>query len=156
MSLSPSTLRRVLVAWLYAVAIAHLLGGVLLSWAGHSGLLDNYLSSVEQAFWTTDVPAAARAQQVWWVALFGATLQAYAFCLLALVHIGNTLKRPMAWGWLMAGLLLWAPQDIFISLGAGMWSHLWVDLAALLVLLPPLGWLYRHDQVDAATRPGRR
>lgn len=146
MSLSPSTLRRLWVVWLYAVAIAHLLGGVLLSWAGHSGLLDSYLSSVEHAFWSSDVPAAARAQQVWWVALFGATLQAYAFCMLALVHIGNTLKQPMAWGWLMAGLLLWAPQDILISLSAGMASHLVVDLLALLVLLPPLFWLYRHDR----------
>jgi hypothetical protein len=146
MSLSPSTLRRLWVVWLYAVAIAHLLGGVLLSWAGHSGLLDSYLSSVEHAFWSSDVPAAARAQQVWWVALFGATLQAYAFCMLALVHIGNTLKQPMAWGWLMAGLLLWAPQDILISLSAGMASHLVVDLLALSVLLPPLFWLYRHDR----------
>jgi len=152
MSLSPAILRRVWVGWLYAAAIAHLLGGLLLSWAGHSGLLDNYLISVEHAFWTTEVPTAARAQQVWWVALFGATLQAYAWCLLALVHIGNTLKRPVAWGWLMAGLLLWAPQDIAISLSAGMWSHLWVDLAALLVLLPPLFWLYRHDRQNLAAQ----
>lgn len=152
MSLSPTSRRRLLVAWLYLVALAHLAGGMLLSWGGHSGLLDNYLTSVEHAFWTTDVPAAARAQQVWWVALFGATLQAYALCLLALVHIGNTLKRPMAWGWLMAGLTLWAPQDIFISLSAGMWSHLVVDLAALLVLLPPLFWLYRHDRQALAAQ----
>jgi hypothetical protein len=52
----------------------------------------------------------------------------------------------MAWGWLMAGLLLWAPQDIVISLSAGMWSHLVIDLLALLVLMPPLVWLYRHDR----------
>jgi hypothetical protein len=143
---SSSSSRRLLVAWLYALALAHLSGGVLLTWGGHSGLLDSYLTSVEHAFWTTEVPAAARAQQVWWVALFGATLQAYAWCLLALVHIGNTLRRPMAWGWLMAGLLLWAPQDIVISLSAGMWSHLLIDLLALLVLLPPLFWLYRHDR----------
>lgn len=149
MSFSPYKLRRVLVGWLYAIATAHLLGGVLLSWAGHSGLLDGYLSSIEHAFWSTEVPAAARAQQVWWVALFGATLQAYALCLMALVHIGNTLKHPMPWAWLMAGLLLWAPQDIAISLSAGMWSHLWLDLAALLVLLPPLLWLYRHDRRQA-------
>lgn len=153
MPLSPSTLRRVLVTWLYAVGFTHLLGGVLLSWAGHSGLLDHYLSSVEHAFWTTDVPTAARAQQVWWVALFGATLQAYAFCMLALVHLGSTLKRPMAWGWLMAGLLLWAPQDIVISLSAGMWSHLLVDLLALLVLLPPLFWLYHHDRQHLINQP---
>ena len=153
MSLSPATLRRVCVGWLYVAAIAHLLGGMLLSWAGHTGLLDNYLTSVEHAFWTSDAPAAARAQQVWWVALFGATLQAYAFCMLALVHIGNTLKRPMPWGWLMAGLLLWAPQDIVISLSAGMWSHLLVDLLALLVLLPALLWLYRHDRQNLAAQP---
>jgi len=52
----------------------------------------------------------------------------------------------MPWGWLIAGLLLWAPQDILISVRGGVWSHVWLDLAALLALLPPLIWLYRYDR----------
>ena len=58
-----SPLRKALVVWLYAAALAHLLAGVTLTWAGHSGLLDGYLQNIEQAFWGVNVvPATARAQ----------------------------------------------------------------------------------------------
>jgi len=152
MPTSPSTLRKALVAWLYAAALMHLLAGITLSWAGHSGLLDGYLQNIEQTFWgTAVVPATASAQQVWWLALFGATLQSYALYMLALVHIGNRLKRAMPWAWVIAGILLWAPQDMLISAQARVWSHLWLDSLALLLLLPPLFWLYRHDRRTSLT-----
>ena len=83
--------------------------------------------------------------------MFGATLQSYGLYMLALVHIGNRLKRAMPWGWLIAGILLWAPQDMLISAQAQVWSHLWFDSVALLVLLPPLFWLYRHDRRTSLT-----
>jgi len=147
MPVPPSPLRKTLVVWLYAAALTHLLAGLMLTWAGYSGLLDDYLNTIELAFWGADsVPATARAQQVWWLALFGATLQSYGLYMLALVHIGNRLKSAMPWGWLVAGILLWAPQDMWISAQARVWSHLWFDSVALLVLLPPLFWLYRHDR----------
>lgn len=142
---SPSTLRRTLVYWLYAVALAHLLGGLLVSWAGGSMLFDGYLASLEQAFWPEAAPVSARQQQVWWLALFGATVQSFSLYMLALVHIGSQIRQPRVWAWLIAGLLLWAPQDLFFSLQAGIWSHLLIDSLALLALLPPLFWLYRHD-----------
>ncbi|WLI46392.1 cell division protein [Pseudomonas beijingensis] len=146
------TLRNALVIWLYAAALMHLLAGLKLTWAGHSGLLDGYLNTIEQAFWGANVvPATARTQQVWWLALFGATLQSYALYMLALVHIGNRLKSAMPWGWIIAGILLWAPQDMLISAQAQVWSHLWFDSIALLVLLPPLFWLYRHDRRTSLT-----
>ncbi|MGC5702160.1 hypothetical protein J4P02_18345 [Pseudomonas sp. NFXW11] len=139
-------LRRALVLWLYAAGAGHLLAGLLLTWAGHSGLLDDYLGNIEQAFWGAAAPAAARAQQIWWLGLFGATLQSYALYLLGLVHLGHRLRAPAAWAWLMAGILLWAPQDMWLSWQMGMLAHLWIDSFALLVLLPPLLWLYRHDR----------
>jgi hypothetical protein len=130
----------------------HLLAGLTLTWAGHSGLLDDYLNTIEQAFWGADiVPVTVRTQQVWWLALFGATLQSYALYMLALVHLGNRLKSAMPWGWLIVGILLWAPQDMLVSAQARVWSHLWFDSFALLVLLPPLFWLYRHDRRTALT-----
>ncbi|AKA23530.1 hypothetical protein [Pseudomonas chlororaphis] len=141
-----SGLRRALVLWLYAAGAGHLLVGLLLTWAGHSGLFNDYLASIEQAFWGAAAPAPGRAQQIWWLGLFGATLQSYALYLLALVHLGARLHSPAAWAWLMAGLLLWAPQDMWLSWQVGMHAHLWVDSLALLVLLPPLLWLYRHDR----------
>jgi hypothetical protein len=130
----------------------HLLAGLTLAWAGHSGLLDDYLNTIEQAFWGADiVPVTVRTQQVWWLALFGATLQSYALYMFALVHLGNRLKSAMPWGWLIVGILLWAPQDMLVSAQARVWSHLWFDSFALLVLLPPLFWLYRHDRRTALT-----
>lgn len=158
----PNPLRKALVVWLYAAALVHLLVGVTLSWAGQSGLLDaglleGYLQTLEQVFWGVEgAPAAARAQQVWWLALFGATLQSYALYMLALVHIGHRLRRAMPWGWLIAGLMLWAPQDMLISAQMRIWSHLAFDAFALLTLLPPLFWLYCHDRrhfLDNALSP---
>ncbi|MCO8171292.1 cell division protein [Pseudomonas sp. 21LCFQ02] len=146
---SSSLQRKHLIRWLYLVAGGHLLGGLLLSWAAPSGLFDQYLASLEQAFWGAVAPLAAREQQTWWLALFGATLQSYSLYMLALIHIGSRVRQPMVWGWLMAGLLLWAPQDIVISLQAGVWSHLLIDSLALLALVPPLLWLYRHDRSAA-------
>ncbi|WP_330205784.1 TIGR01777 family oxidoreductase [Pseudomonas sp. AM14(2022)] len=142
-----NSLRPALVLWLYAAAIVHILAGLTLTWAGHSGLLDGYLHTLELAFWGADaVPTAGHEQQVWWFALFGATLQSYSLYMLALVHLGSRLKAPAVWGWLIAGVLLWAPQDMWLSAQKQVWSHLWLDGFALLVLLPPLVWLYRHDR----------
>ena len=145
---APSTsLRPALVLWLYAAAIVHILAGLTLTWAGHSGLLDGYLHTLELAFWGADaVPTAGYEQQVWWLALFGATLQSYSLYMLALVHLGSRLKAPAVWGWLIAGILLWAPQDMWLSAQKQVWSHLWLDGFALLVLLPPLIWLYVQDR----------
>jgi hypothetical protein len=140
------SLRHAMICWLYAAALMHFFAGSILTWFGHFGLLDTYLQLLEQAFWGANVvPAPAREQQIWWFALFGATLQSYSLYMLALVHIANRLKIPMAWAWLIAGILLWAPQDMLVSAQKQMWLHIWLDGFALLVLVPPLIWLYRHD-----------
>ena len=151
---SPHSLRRTLVAWLYAAATVHLLVSIGLTWAGHTGLLDDYAQHIEQSFWPNTAPPSARAQQIWWMALFGATLQSYSLYMLALVHVGNRHRIASVWAWLMAGILVWAPQDMWISMQAGIWSHLWIDSFALLTLLPPLFWLYLHDRrLNSATAP---
>lgn len=145
-SLVPDRFRRWCVRWLQAVALAHLIGGLVLTWAGHAPWFDGYFASIEQVFWSQAAPAAARQQQVWWMALFAATVQSYALYMLALIQVGDRFADHRVWGWLMAGLLLWAPQDLWFSLRVGLWSHGVIDALALLALLPPLAWLYRHDR----------
>lgn len=146
MSAHPTcTLRRWLLRWLYGAAVAHLLAGLVLTWLGDAALFEPYHRSIEAAFWGGAPPAPARAEQVWWIALFGVTLQSYAVGFLTLVYLGQRSAHPAAWGGLIASLLLWAPQDMWVSAQRGILSHLWVDGFALLVLLPPLLWLYRHD-----------
>lgn len=142
-------LRSWVIRWLYAAAIAHLLVGILLSWWGDAAVFEPYHRSIELAFWGHEAPAASRQLQVWWIALFGATVQSYALYMAALVYLGDRFHSRAAWAWLIVGLLWWAPQDMLISLQAGIWSHVWVDSFALVCLLVPLLWLFRHDSRPA-------
>lgn len=137
--------RQWVVGWMYAAAIAHLLAGAALLWVTDISVLDGYHRGIERHFWAGLAPVAARAQQTWWMALFGATLQCSAIWMLALVHLGNQTRHRAAWGGLLVGLLVWAPQDVLVSLQAGVWLHAIIDGAALLMMIPPLLWLWRED-----------
>jgi hypothetical protein len=139
-----------MVSWLYAAAVVHLIVSIVLTWGGHSGLLDGYLQRINESFWADSIPPAVNDQQIWWLSLFGATMQSYALYMLALVHLGNKLRSAAAWGWLIVGVLVWAPQDIRISMQAYVWPHIWMDGFALLVLLPPMIWLFIHDRRTAS------
>jgi hypothetical protein len=131
-------------------AIAHGVVGALLPWIGSAEVFDGYYRHIELAFWGDVAPAAARAQQVWWIALFGATVQAISLWMWALVRLGGRQRNAEIWAWLMAGLVLWAPQDMLISLRADQWPHVWIDVFALATMLPPLLCLYRYDRTPSA------
>ncbi len=133
-----------------AAVAAHLLAGLALPAIVNLPLLDGYHQSTLAAFWHGEAaPAAALALQRWWMALFGPTVQAAAIWMGALAWIGARHRLPVAWGALIAGLLLWAPQDIAISLRAGAWSHVWLDSLALAGMLPPLAYLFFTDRRHA-------
>lgn len=138
-----------LVRWMYATALVHLLVGMALPWIGNLPMFDDYHRGIEAAFWGASAPAAARAQQVWWIALFGPTVQGMSLWMLALIHFGDRYRSGLAWGALIAGIVIWAPQDILISLRAGCWTHVWVDVFAVMTMLPPLAWLWLHDRSQA-------
>lgn len=140
---TPARTRLTLIIWLYLLVAGHILGGLLLTWSDGLGF---YLHWVDNAFWTTPVPAEAATQQRWWFALFGATLQSYGIGMLALTHLGQRLRSAAAWGWLLLGILVWGPQDIWLSASAGVWVNVLVDGLALLALVPPLLWLIRNDR----------
>lgn len=129
-----------------AICVGHLVVGVVLAWFMQSAVFEPYHRSVALHFWGDAAPAAARAQQVWWIALFGATMQSTALWMAALVYLGNRYRSAAAWAWLLAGLVLWAPQDMAISLQADAWIHVWIDGVALLMMVPPLVWLWQHDR----------
>jgi hypothetical protein len=127
-------LRTWLVRWLYLVGAVHVIGAVCMTWFADTILFRGYH---HQTLINLGLPEALELQQ-WWVQLFGATLQAFSMFMLLLIYAGDRQRSPLIWGAVSATLTCWAPQDIIISLQKNIWSHLWVDLAALAVLLPPL------------------
>lgn len=143
------TLRTWLVRWTYAAIAAHLAVGLLLPWLADAAILDGYHRAIDTAFWDGAAPPEARRQQLWWIALFGPTVQAAALWMGALAWIGDHQRNAFAWGALIAGIVLWAPQDIMISLQANCWHNVWLDLFAVAAMLPALVWLFIADRRHA-------
>jgi len=129
--------RKWLVRWMLAAAIAHLAVGAALPWVADAAALDGYHAWLGSA--------AARPRNAWWLALFGPTVQCVGLWMLALVWFGDRRREPAAWLWIAAGLLLWGPQDMLVSLRAGVWPNVWIDLATLALLLPAALRLHRID-----------
>ncbi|MCC2974808.1 TIGR01777 family oxidoreductase [Massilia sp. IC2-476] len=144
--MNDNALRSWTIRWLYAVAAGHVLVGALLPWFAGAQVFGGYHGGIENAFWQAGAPLEARGLQVWWISLFGPTVQLMALFMIALIHLADRLRQPQVWLWMAAGLLLWAPQDILVSLRANVWPHLWIDLFALLVLVPPLLYLWQRDR----------
>jgi hypothetical protein len=138
------TTRTWLVRWIYVVVAAHLVVGVLLPLYAGEAVADGYRRGIEDFFFDAEAPPAARALQVWWLSLFGPTVQA-AIWMAGLAVMGDKQKNAFAWAMLILGLLVWAPQDMLISARAHCWINLWIDAFALAVMLPPLLWLCKLD-----------
>ncbi len=145
MKKSTSHWRKYCIWCLYASSVAHVLVGIALPWLAPLPFLDAYHRMVEMGFWTGAAPAAARTQQIWWMSLFGATIQSVGIWMAALTRLGDQHRSSFAWTALLFGVIVWAPQDMWISHQAGATLHVWVDGFALLSLLPPLVFLLLLD-----------
>jgi hypothetical protein len=139
------TTRTWLVRWMYAATAAHLVVGVLLPLCAGTVLSEGYRRGIEAYFFSGATPVAAQALHVWWMSLFGPTVQAAAIWMAGLAVIGDKQRNAFAWAMLILGLLVWAPQDMLISARAHCWINLWIDALALAVMLPPLLWLCKLD-----------
>jgi hypothetical protein len=141
------TPRKLVVWWIYATILGHLLVGALLPLIPGAALFEPYHAGIEAAFWSNGAaPEGARALQLWWISLFGPTVQAAAVWMGALAYLGERHRSAFAWGALIAGIVLWAPQDIYISLQRGVTANVWIDSFALVIMLPPLVWLFMQDR----------
>ena len=137
-------LREWLIRWMYLMSLAHLLGGILMAWFSSTIIFDQYHQTVLTQFKL--LPDIGRPIQQWWSSLFGATLQTLAFFMAILIHLGNKYRNAWVWLWMIAALIIWVPQDIFISLKVDLWLHVWIDILALIFILPPLAILFHIDR----------
>jgi hypothetical protein len=131
---------------MYFITFGHFISGVLLAWFSHFSFFEHYHQSILSQI--GDISVAAHQLQVWWLSLFGATLQNLAIFMGILTYVGNKHRSASVWLWMMAGLVIWAPQDMLISLRIDLWLHVWIDLLALVMMLPPLIALWIIDRTN--------
>lgn len=140
--------RMRLVTWLSLAAIAHVIGGLVMFFCSSQPWTGDYHRAVARAFWPLSVDMdTVRREQAWWMSLFGATVQCLGIWMLTLVRYAGRHRIADIWLWLAIGLLVWAPQDMFLSWQAGVTVHLVVDSLALVAMLPALFLLWRWDRV---------
>lgn len=140
-----SLMRSWLIGWLYLIAIGHFVIALGVTWCADSPLFSAYQQSLLTAFGFSQ-HAGALELQLWWISLFGATLQAFSLFMLALMYVANHYRNAAIWLILAGVILLWVPQDMVISIQKNVWSHMWIDLAAVIALVPPLLVLWWLDR----------
>ncbi len=141
-------MRLWLIRWLYLITFGHFAAGVLLAWFSNLSFFDSYHQSILAR--VGDLSIHAHELQIWWLSLFGATLQNLAIFMGVLTYVAGKQRSAFIWVWMIVGLILWAPQDMLISLQIDLWLHVWVDSIAILVMVPPLvilWWLDRNHKV---------
>lgn len=138
--------RKCTVGWLYAVAVGHVIGAVIMTVGADAVGLLPYHQQILASFGFASEDQNALEFQRWWMALFGATLQAFSLALLVLIYIGDRYRNPVIWAGLVLLIVWWVPQDIFISLQRDAWLHVWVDIFAAIILVVPLVWLWNLDR----------
>lgn len=143
-----SAIRYRLICWMYFISLMHFFGGVLFAWFSDLGGLDGYHNLVTEQF--AGLTTHTRELHIWWLSLFGATLQNIAIFMGVLTYVGSKERRPLIWMWMIIGVIVWAPQDIWISLKINLWAHVWLDIIALLIMVPPLLGLWWIDK-----KPGK-
>ena len=148
--MNSAALRPWLIRWLYLITLGHFAGGVLLAWFSNFSFFDHYHQSILDRF--GDVSIHAHGLQVWWLSLFGATLQNLAIFMGVLTYVGSKQRSAFVWAWMIIGLILWAPQDMLISMRIDLWLHVWVDSFVLLLMLPPLIILWWVDRKPVVSR----
>jgi hypothetical protein len=139
-----NNLRKWLICWMYLLSFGHFAAGILLAWFANTQVFDHYHNSILGQI--NDFSATALQLQKWWVSLFGATLQNIAIFMGILTYVASKQRSGFVWGGMIIGLVVWAPQDMLISLQINLWLHVWVDLLALALMLPPLLILWWLDR----------
>ena len=98
------TIRKWLISWLYLLTCGHFAAGVLLAWFSNLDLFDHYHQSILMQVGNSSV--SAHQLQVWWVRLFGATLQNLAIYMGVLTYVASRQRSAFVWAWMVVGLIV--------------------------------------------------
>ncbi len=122
--------------WLYAFALAHVLGGLALPWLIHTELFRYYNQTLYAALRLQDAPSQEAARFL--LGLIGPTMASWGLLFFLVLRQGFARPTPAAWWLILLALLLWAPYDSWLSWRQGLPLNALINAVALLLVLPPL------------------
>lgn len=132
-------MNRWLYRWLLAVGLGHVALGIVLAFAAHFSITDDYFQQLYASTGSAELPSAAYDGLLrTMVGLFGPTVASWGLLLCVLVKLyhdhGHALIKPA----LFMALLVWCVLDSSISLYFGLTMHAYLNSAAALSIAIPL------------------
>lgn len=125
--------------WLQFVAIAHIVGGILLPLLVFSSLSHAYFEQTLTRFPNGDINAIK-----FFVAIFGPTVASWGLLFLYALDKAFRDRTSKDWWFLLVSILVWGVLDSGLSFYYLIYSHLVINGIALLMLLLPLLIVKKH------------
>ncbi len=122
--------------FLQLIAIAHIVGGILLPFLVNTQLFSTYNALVNQALGfemtgkSTDINFL--------IGLFGPTIASWGVLFLYVVTIAFKNLDKRGWWAIFASCILWAPYDSMLSIQRGIYINALINLISALAILIPL------------------
>lgn len=137
---------RHLAIWLQMIGWSHVIGGISLPWLLRSDLMSNYVAHVFQAL---QLPPEAHPAALTLMSFLGPTIASWGVLFLFMVRTTLRDKASTPMVFLCLSIIAWAPMDIWLSLQAGIYLNVWLDLLLIAAIVPPMWWLSRSAKASA-------
>ena len=133
--------------FLQMIAIAHIVGGILLPFLVNTPLFATYNSLLYQALGFE--ASGQNAEINFLIGLFGPTIASWG--VLFLYVVSTAFKNPDKKGWWAIFLccVAWAPYDSLLSIQKGIYINALINLISALAILIPL-FMARNHFIEAA------
>jgi hypothetical protein len=122
--------------FLQLIAIAHIVGGVLLPFLVNTSLFATYNMRVYQALGFDT--ARANPEVNFLIGLFGPTIASWGVLLFYVVSSAFKNLDPKGWWAVFFACLAWAPYDSLLSIQKGIAINALINLISALAILTPL------------------
>jgi hypothetical protein len=128
--------------FLQLIAIAHIIGGILLPLLVNTRLFSTYNALVNQAL---GFETAGENDEInFLIGLFGPTIASWGVLFLYVVTTAFKNLDKRGWWAIFASCILWAPYDSMLSIQRGIYINALINLISALTILIPLFMARKH------------
>jgi hypothetical protein len=138
MSVSTILIKR----FLQAIAVVHIIVGLLFPWIVDSPLFDHYKQHLHLVFNTSQFISGQQASFL--MAILGPTIASWGVLFLYAINSGFTRPSPQAWWFMFSACVVWAPYDSIYSLQHGIYLNAIINAVAFAMIMSPLLIVRKH------------